>query len=148
MAKNSIKIPVQRLDDSSDLPKYAYPGDAGFDLKSAEAVVIAPGERKTVKCGFSMAIPEGFAGLVIPRSGLADRNGISVVNAPGLIDSGYRGEISVILLNTDKNEEFEISAGDRIAQMMIVPFANAELVESDTLDSSERGENGFGSSGV
>ena len=97
--------------------------------------------------GFSMAIPDGFSGLVIPRSGLAAKHGISVVNAPGLVDSGYRGEISVILLNTDNKESFDIAIGDRIAQMMIVPFANAELIESDTLDTTERSEKGFGSSG-
>ena len=148
MADKSIKIPVQALENCPGLPKYAYPGDAGFDLKSAEELTIGPGERKTVKCGFSMAIPEGFAGLVIPRSGLASKHGISVVNAPGLIDSGYRGEICVILLNTDKSNNFEIKAGDRIAQMMIVPFANADLVETNDLESSDRGEKGFGSSGV
>lgn len=147
MSEKTIKIPAKPLENCPGLPKYAYPGDAGFDLMSAEKAIIAPNERKVVKCGFSMAIPEGFAGLVIPRSGLAAKHGISVVNAPGLVDSGYRGEISVILLNTDKNESFEINEGDRIAQMMIVPFANAELVETDTLDSSERAEKGFGSSG-
>ncbi|MDO5426929.1 MAG: dUTP diphosphatase [Coriobacteriia bacterium] len=147
MGEKSIKIPAKPLENCPGMPKYAYSGDAGFDLKSAEEVIIAPGERKVIHCGFSMAIPEGFAGLVIPRSGLAAKHGISVVNAPGLVDSGYRGEISVILLNTDKNESFEISIGDRIAQMMIVPFANAELIETETLDSSERSEKGFGSSG-
>ena len=147
MAEKSIKIPAKPLENCPGMPKYAYSGDAGFDLKSAEATEIAPGERKVVKCGFSMAIPEGFAGLVIPRSGLAAKHGISVVNAPGLVDSGYRGEISVILLNTDKSESFNISIGDRIAQMMIVPFANAELVEVDSLDTTKRANKGFGSSG-
>lgn len=147
MADKTIKIPAKPLENCPGMPKYAYPGDAGFDLKSAESLKIESGERKVVKCGFSMAIPEGFAGLVIPRSGLAAKHGISVVNAPGLVDSGYRGEICVILLNTDKSEAFEISVGDRIAQMMIVPFANAELVESETLETSERSEKGFGSSG-
>ena len=147
MSVKSVKIPAKRLEESLDLPKYAYPGDAGFDLMSAEALKLAPGERKVVKCGFSMAIPEGFAGLVIPRSGLAAKYGISVANAPGLVDSGYRGEISVILLNTNNKDSFDISIGDRIAQMMIVPFANAELIESDTLDTTERSEKGFGSSG-
>lgn len=148
MSKETIKIPAKALENCPGMPNYAYPGDAGFDLKSAEELILGPGERKVVKCGFSMAIPEGFAGLVIPRSGLAAKHGISVVNAPGLVDSGYRGEIQVILLNTDKNESFNISTGDRIAQMMIVPFANAELVEVDNLESSERDEKGFGSSGV
>ncbi len=148
MAKNSIKIPAKPEENCPGMPKYAYPGDAGFDLMSTEATEIAPGERKVVKCGFSMAIPEGFAGLVIPRSGLAAKHGISVVNAPGLVDSGYRGEIQVILLNTDKHNSFNISIGDRIAQMMIVPFANAELIEVDSLESSERDEKGFGSSGL
>lgn len=147
MGEKTIKIPAKQLENCPGMPKYAYPGDAGFDLMSAETAILTPNERKIVKCGFSMAIPEGFAGLVIPRSGLAAKHGITVVNAPGLIDSGYRGEISVVLLNTDNNESFKISIGDRIAQMMIVPFANAELFETDTLDSSERAEKGFGSSG-
>lgn len=147
MSHNSLKIPVQKLEGYADLPKYAYPGDAGFDLVSIEKCSIAPGERAVVKCGFAMAIPEGYAGLVIPRSGLAAKHGISVVNAPGLIDSGYRGEICVILLNTDKNDTFNIDPGDRIAQMMIVPFVNADFVECDTLENSERSKKGFGSSG-
>lgn len=148
MPDKPIKIPVQKLNNCPGLPKYAYTGDAGFDLLSAENAEISPGERKVVKCGFCMAIPEGFAGLVMPRSGLAAKHGISIVNAPGLIDSGYRGEICVILLNTDLRETFHISEGDRIAQMMIVPFANAELVESENLDQTERQNNGFGSSGL
>lgn len=148
MPSKTIKIPFQKLENYSEFPKYAYDGDAGFDLHSAESSEIAPGARKVVKCGFCMAIPEGFAGLVIPRSGLAAKHGISVVNAPGLIDSGYRGEICVVLLNTDPKETFFINKGDRIAQMMIIPFANAELIENEKLEQTERQNKGFGSSGL
>lgn len=148
MSKNLIKIPVQKVGESSDLPKYAYPGDAGFDLVSSEDIEIEPQQRTIVKCDFSMAIPDGFAGLVIPRSGLAAKHGISVVNSPGLIDSGYRGEICVILLNTDTSNTFKVSVGDRIAQMLIVPFAKAEFIEVDHLEETERSNKGFGSSGL
>lgn len=148
MIQKSIKIPVQVIDSSIKCPKYAYPGDAGFDLQSTTNEILGPLERKLIHCGFSIAIPKGFAGLVIPRSGLAIKHGISIVNAPGLIDSGYRGEICVILLNTDKDENFKISAGDRIAQMMIIPFVNASLYESSDLNESERKNKGFGSSGL
>lgn len=148
MNNNNIKIPVKSLHSSSSVPKYAYKGDAGFDLRSSENATINPQERKVIKCGFCIQIPKGCAGLVIPRSGLAAKHGISVVNSPGLIDSGYRGEICVILLNTDKDNEFKISVGDRIAQMMIVPFIKADFCEVKELDASDRNFNAFGSSGI
>ena len=122
------------------MPKYAYPGDAGFDLKSAEEAIIAPGERKVIHCGFSMAIPEGFAGLVIPRSGLAAKHGISVVNAPGLVDSGYRGEISAMFINANPFP-VEFKKGDKICQLVIEPVILADLVEDLVND---RGNGGFG----
>ena len=148
MTDNIIDLPVQSINSDVDIPNYAYPGDAGFDLKSTHSEIIEPLSRKIIKCGFCMAIPEGFAGLVIPRSGLAVKHGISVVNAPGLVDSGYRGEITVILLNTDKDKSFKVNVGDRIAQMMIVPFSSVNLVKTENLDESIRKNKGFGSSGV
>lgn len=128
--------------------EYAHEGDAGFDLRAAQSLMLGPFERATVKCGFSIAIPEGHAGLVIPRSGLASRNGITVLNAPGLVDSGYRGEVMVVLLNTDPKSAFEVKEGDRIAQMAIVAMPQVSLVERDALDATERGAHGFGSSGT
>lgn len=130
------------------LPAYAHPGDAGLDLRAAIDGELAPFERLVVPCGFSLAIPEGYAGLVMPRSGLAARHGISVVNAPGLIDSGYRGEIQVILVNMDPRETFAFKVGDRIAQLVIVAVPAVELAPVENLSSTERGEGGFGSSGV
>lgn len=127
---------------------YAHTGDAGIDLRSSIDAFLQPLERLVVPTGVSFAIPSGFAGLVIPRSGLAAKHGISVVNAPGLIDSGYRGEIQVILINLDKNKPFEIKKGDRIAQIMFVPYAHAQLTLSNSLDSTERNTQGFGSSGI
>lgn len=148
MTENTIKIPVHKLNKCADLPKYAYEGDAGFDLMSVEDTEIAPQCRKIIKCGFSMSIPDGYAGLVLPRSGLAVRYGITVANSPGLVDSGYRGEICVVLLNTDNKNSFTVNNGDRIAQMIIVPFSKAEFCESDKLEPSQRSTNGFGSSGL
>lgn len=148
MTDNIIDLPVQSINSDENIPNYAYPGDAGFDLKSTHSEIIEPLSRKIIKCGFCMAIPEGFAGLVIPRSGLAVKHGISVVNAPGLVDSGYRGEITVILLNTDKDKSFKVNVGDRIAQMMIVPFAQANFKLVNKLKDSQRQDNGFGSSGI
>lgn len=145
---NPISIPVKRLDDTLDMPAYAYAGDAGFDLRSAENATLKPFERRLVSCGISMAIPAGYAGYVLPRSGLAAKHGISIVNAPGLIDSSYRGEIKAILINLDPDEPFEIAHGDRIAQMVILETPQASLREVDELDDTDRGSGGFGSSGV
>jgi dUTP pyrophosphatase len=129
------------------MPTRAYPGDAGLDLYSAEAARIEPGERASVGTGVAVAIPDGHAGLVLPRSGLAARHGIALVNAPGLIDCGYRGELRVLLLNTDSSESFVVEPGDRIAQLVIVSLPEVELAERDGLEDAARGARGFGSSG-
>jgi dUTP pyrophosphatase len=136
-----------RLSDAAQAPRRAHPGDAGFDLCAAESARIEPGERAGVGTGIAVEIPEGSAGLVLPRSGLAARHGISVVNAPGLIDAGYRGEVRVLLLNTDKAEAFAVEPGDRIAQLVIVEVAGGEPVEAESLEESARGDGGFGSTG-
>jgi dUTP pyrophosphatase len=136
-----------RLDERAVLPTRAHDGDAGLDLHALEPAVLAPGERASVGTGIAVEIPPGQAGLVLPRSGLAARHGISVVNAPGLIDSGYRGELRVLLLNTDREQPFEIAAGARIAQLVLVAVTLPMAVEVDALDDSERGAGGFGSSG-
>ena len=136
-----------RLDERAVLPARAHDGDAGLDLHALEPAVLAPGERASVGTGIAVEIPPGQAGLVLPRSGLAARHGISVVNAPGLIDSGYRGELRVLLLNTDRQQPFEIAAGARIAQLVLVSVALPVAIEVDALDDSERGGGGFGSSG-
>jgi dUTP pyrophosphatase len=128
------------------VPERAYAGDAGLDLASCERMELGPGERALVPTGLAVAIPEGYAGFVQPRSGLALRHGISIVNTPGLIDPGYRGEIRVTLLNTDAREAFTVEPGMRIAQLLIVPIPDVELVEVDELPASERGARGFGSS--
>jgi dUTP pyrophosphatase len=128
------------------VPERAYTGDAGLDLASCERVELAPGDRALVPTGLAVAIPEGYAGFVQPRSGLAVRHGISIVNTPGLIDSGYRGELQVALLNTDAREPFVVEPGMRIAQLVIMPIPELELVEVDELPASERGVRGFGSS--
>ena len=141
-----IELAVARLRDDARLPERAYAGDAGLDLAACERVDLAPGERAVVSTGIAVAIPEGFAGFVQPRSGLAARHGIAVVNSPGLIDSGYRGEIRVVLLNTDPERAFVAEAGDRIAQLVVVPIPELDLVEVDELPPSERGVRGFGSS--
>jgi dUTP pyrophosphatase len=142
-----VILPVARLTDGAVLPTRAYAGDAGLDLYAAHGARIAPGERREIATGVAVAIPPGHAGLVLPRSGLAARHGIALVNAPGLIDAGYRGELRVLLLNTDRGEHFDVAAGDRIAQLLIVPFAAAAVHPVETLEDSERGERGFGSSG-
>ncbi len=139
---------VQRLDARSVLPTRAHTHDAGLDLYAAEAQVIAPGERATVGTGIAVEIPPGHAGLVLPRSGLAHRHGIALVNAPGLIDAGYRGEIRVVLLNTDRRETFSVSVGDRIAQLVLVRIQTPPVLEVDEVGESERGSGGFGSSGA
>jgi dUTP pyrophosphatase len=141
-------VPVRRLHAAAVLPRQAYEADAGLDLAAAERVEIAPGARAVVGTGLAVAIPPGHAGLVVPRSGLAARHGLGKVNAPGLIDSGYRGEVKVILLNTDRQEPFVVEPGMRIAQLVIVELPPVELVEVDELPPSERGEGGLGSSGA
>lgn len=142
-----MQLPVLKLKDEAVLPSRAHEGDAGLDLYACEAAHIGPGERWSVGTGVGVEIPEGHAGLVLPRSGLARDHGIALVNAPGLIDSGYRGELRVLLLNTDPAETFRIAPGDRIAQLVITPIATPEPVEAPTLSESLRGEGGFGSSG-
>lgn len=141
-----MRLPVRRLDDAATLPTRAHEGDAGLDLYSVEALEIAPGQRASVGTGLALEVPDGHAALVLPRSGLAARHGIALVNAPGLIDAGYRGEVRVLLLNTGA-EAFAVATGDRIAQLLLVPFAAADPVEVDELAASRRGEGGFGSSG-
>jgi dUTP pyrophosphatase len=136
-----------RLSEAARAPLRAHPGDAGCDLFAAEAARLEPGERASVGTGIAVEIPDGSAGLVLPRSGLAAKHGISVVNAPGLIDAGYRGEVRVLLLNTDNTEAFEVGPGDRIAQLVIVEIGDAEPVEVGELADSVRGEGGFGSTG-
>ena len=142
-----MQLRVARLSDAARLPARAHPGDAGLDLHAAESARIVPGMRENVGTGIAIEIPEGHAGLVLPRSGLAARHGIALVNAPGLIDSGYRGEIRVLLLNTHPGVVFEIEPGDRIAQLVISPIADAEPIEVEELSDSDRGGGGFGSSG-
>ena len=141
-----IELRVVRLRPEAVLPAQAYPGDAGLDLAACEGVTLEPGERATVPTGIAVEIPAGYAGFVQPRSGLAARHGIGVVNSPGLIDSGYRGEIRVVLLNTDPRNAFTVEPGMRIAQLVVAPIAAVRLVEVDDLAVSERGGQGFGSS--
>lgn len=129
------------------LPAYAHPGDAGADLCAAEAVTLEPGERHTVRTGVSIAVPDGFAAFVVPRSGLAAKHGITIVNSPGTVDAGYRGEIRVTVLNTDTALPYDIAVGDRIAQVVIIPVARARFVPVDDLADSHRGSDGFGSTG-
>jgi dUTP pyrophosphatase len=141
-----IEVAVRRLRDDATLPSQAYDGDAGLDLAACEAFTLEPGERAVVPTGIAVEIPEGYAGFVQPRSGLAARHGIGLVNSPGLIDSGYRGEIKVVLVNTDVREPFAIELGMRIAQLVVMPVPAVRLVEADELAVSERGGRGFGSS--
>lgn len=142
-----MKLPVVKLKDEAVLPSRAHEGDAGLDLYACEAAHIGPGERWSVGTGVAVEIPEGHAGLVLPRSGLALKHGIALVNSPGLIDAGYRGELRVLLLNTDPAETFRVEPGDRIAQLLIVPIALGEPIEAEALAESARGGGGFGSSG-
>jgi len=144
----TVPLRVRRLDPAARLPVRAHDDDAGYDLHALHAASLAPGERATVATGIAIELPAGHAGLVVPRSGLAARHGIAIVNAPGLIDAGYRGELKVLLLNTDGAATFEVTAGDRIAQLVIVAVATPPIVESDALAATVRGEGGFGSSGV
>jgi dUTP pyrophosphatase len=142
-----MTLRVRRLDPRAKLPTRAHPGDAGLDLYALEAATLGPGERASVATGIAVQVPAGQAGLVLPRSGLALRNGIALVNAPGLIDTGYRGELRVLLLNTDRSAAFALSAGDRIAQLVLIKVEAPEALEVHELDDSERGVGGFGSSG-
>jgi len=135
-------VPIQ-----GPIPGYAHPGDAGADLVAAEAVELSPGERATIGTGVRIALPEGYAGLVVPRSGLAARHGITIVNSPGTIDAGYRGELRITLLNTDSSMPYSVAVGDRIAQLLIVPVARGRFIPVDELPESARGESGFGSTG-
>jgi dUTP pyrophosphatase len=148
-SERPLQVPFRRLVPEAEMPERAHLGDAGYDLRSVERVDLAPGSRALVRTGISVAIPEGHAGLVLPRSGLAARHGISLVNTPGLIDSGYRGEIQVPLINHDRQETFLIEEGTRIAQLVLVRVASASFAEVEFLESATdgRGEGGFGSSG-
>ena len=138
---------VEVLLSGEHVPEYAHPGDAGADLVASETVELGPGERATVATGSAIALPDGYVAFVVPRSGLAAKHGITVVNSPGTVDAGYRGEIRVILLNTDRTASYTITAGDRIAQLVVLPVARARFVPVERLPGSHRGEGGFGSTG-
>jgi dUTP pyrophosphatase len=142
-----IQVPVRRLDPDLPLPSYAHAGDAGADLTTSVDVTLAPGERATVPTGVALALPDGYAGFVHPRSGLAARCGVSIVNAPGTIDAGYRGEIKVVLVNLDPREPVALHRGDRIAQLVVQPVETVGFVEVETLDTTDRGTGGYGSTG-
>ena len=142
-----MTLRFERLSHSARAPVRAHPGDAGLDLHADERLVLGPGERASVGTGIAIALPDGHAGLVLPRSGLAERHGLTLVNAPGLIDPGYRGELRVLLLNTDRREPFSMEPGARIAQLVVVAFASLDPVEEPLLDETARGSAGFGSSG-
>ncbi|WP_298119011.1 dUTP diphosphatase [uncultured Aurantimicrobium sp.] len=139
---------VEVLISAQNVPSYSHPGDAGADLSSSEALTLAPGERATVGTGVSIALPAGYVAFVVPRSGLASKHGITVVNSPGTVDAGYRGEIKVTLLNTDSSQPFDIAVGDRIAQMIVMPVTQARFIPVEKLPVSERGDSGFGSTGL
>lgn len=143
-----MRIEVQRLDQGLPLPAYAHGGDAGLDLYAAETVALTPGARAAVRTGLAVAIPPGCAGFVLPRSGLALRHGLSLVNTPGLIDAGYRGEIRIVLINHDRDATVTITRGDRIAQLVIQRIESAELIEVPNLSDTPRGTGGFGSTGA
>jgi dUTP pyrophosphatase len=143
-----VELPIRKLDPSVPLPGHAHPGDAGLDLRSTADLEVGPGERAMVPTGIAVAIPEGHAGLVLPRSGLASRQGLTLANAPGLIDSGYRGEVICAVVNLDPTHPVKIGRGDRIAQLVVVPVAAVEPVEVADLPPSERGTGGFGSTGT
>ena len=138
---------VEVLITAESVPTYAHPGDAGADLRSAEHLVLEPGGRATVGTGVSIALPDGYVAFVVPRSGLASKHGITIVNSPGTVDAGYRGEIRVTLLNTDSSEAYPVAVGDRIAQLIVMPVARAAFVAVQTLPGSHRGDGGFGSTG-
>lgn len=141
-----MELAIRRLRPDAVLPRHAYAGDAGLDLSSCEHVVLGPGERAILSTGIAVAIPPGYAGYVQPRSGLAAKHGITMVNSPGLVDSGYRGELRIVLLNTDREQSFAVEPGMRIGQLVILPVPPVELRVVDELPESERGERGFGSS--
>lgn len=140
---DSVDVPII----ASRVPAYAHPGDAGADLVSTEALTLAPGERALVGTGVSIALPDGYVAFVVPRSGLAAKHGITIVNAPGTVDAGYRGEIKVSLLNTDATHGYDVAVGDRIAQLIVMPVSRARFIPVDELPASARGEGGFGSTG-
>ena len=140
------ELPVRRLRDDAVVPTQAYAGDAGLDLAACERVELGPGERAVVPTGLAVAVPEGYAGFVQPRSGLAAEHGLTILNTPGLIDSGYRGELRVVIYNTDRSAPFVVEPGMRIAQLVVLPVASVDLVEVEELPQSERGVRGFGSS--
>ncbi|WP_248922485.1 dUTP diphosphatase [Olsenella intestinalis] len=148
MSTNPVRLPIKRLDPTIELPSYAYAGDAGLDLRSSEDVTLEPFERRLISTGLAIAIPEGYAGFVQPRSGMALKHGLSMANTPGLIDSHYRGELKVIAINLDPREPISIKRGDRIAQLVIQQVPVVSLVEVEELDETDRGTGGFGSSGV
>ena len=143
-----VRLPIKRLDPTVELPRYAYAGDAGLDLRSSEDVTLAPFERRLIATGLAIAIPEGYAGFVQPRSGLALKQGLSMANTPGLIDSHYRGELKICAINLDPTTPIDVRKGDRIAQLVIQKVPVVSLVEVDELDETDRGAGGFGSSGV
>jgi dUTP pyrophosphatase len=142
------ELRVMKLRDDAVLPSRAHSGDAGFDLSACEEITIGVGERAAVGTGIAVEIPDGHAGLVVPRSGLALRHGISMVNSPGVIDAGYRGEVRLLLLNTDNESAFTVEPGMRVAQLLVVAVADVELVETDEVTTTDRGVGGFGSSGL
>lgn len=142
-----IEIQIKLLAEGLPMPRYQHEGDAGLDLPSRVDLVLEPGERATVPTGIAVAIPSGYAGFVLPRSGLASRNGIALVNSPGLVDSGYRGEMQIVMINTDKREPFHIKRGDRIAQLVIQRVEEVTLLKIKELDETSRGAGGFGSTG-
>jgi len=142
-----IEIQIKLLDNDLPMPRYSHEGDAGLDLPSRIDFVLEPGERAMIPTGIAVAIPRGYAGFVLPRSGLAARHGIALVNAPGLVDAGYRGEMAIVMINTDKHESFQIKRGDRIAQLVIQKVVEATTLQVGELDSTSRGDGGFGSTG-
>lgn len=145
---SQINVSIKRLDPSVELPKYAHPSDAGLDIRANESLDLAPFERRLVSTGLAIALPEGYAGFMQPRSGLAIKQGLSIVNTPGLIDAHYRGELKVILINLDAHDTVHIERGDRIAQLVIQEVPTVNLIEVDELDATDRGASGFGSSGI
>jgi dUTP pyrophosphatase len=142
-----IEIEIKLLDEGLPMPRYQHKGDAGLDLPSRVDYVLGPGERAMIPTGIAVAIPRGYAGFVLPRSGLASRHGISLVNSPGLVDSGYRGELAIVMINTDRHKPFDIKRGDRIAQLVIQQVVEARTVQVKELDDTSRGVGGFGSTG-
>jgi dUTP pyrophosphatase len=147
MPETGLPVPVRLLSPAARLPERAYDHDAAWDLYAAEAAVLQPLERAVVGTGIALGLPSHLAALTLPRSGLAARHGVSIVNSPGLIDPGYRGEVRIILLNTDSSAAFHVQPGDRIAQLLFLPITLVQLVQTDSLDDTHRGERGFGSSG-